>query len=241
MQPPAPPLKRVMDFGDHGQDIKVAQRALHRALGAHARNKKNGRYGVGTVADVIRFQRREGITPARGGIGPKTWKRLWHWVNAPDARIYHNWHVPPVKTPTELNQAEITRAAYWFIAHARTIRYLQTRPIPYWKMDVWNPAILTDCSGSVSMCYYSAGSPDPNGQGYNGLGWTGTLRSNGRWVRPPYQVGDMVHYGSGVGKHVAMVLSYEDDLNFSFGSNPPRLVRRNYRSDFAGVTRHRLV
>lgn len=240
MRPPAPPMKRILDFGDHGQDVKIVQRALHRALGRHAKNKKNGRFGVGTVADTVRFQKREGIHPARGGVGPKTWKALWHWVNAPDAKMYRSFVVPPERTPDQIVQADIVKAAYWFIAHARTIKYAQTRPIPYYKMDRWNPFILTDCSGSVSMHYYSAGAPDPNGQGYNGLGYTGTLRAHGHWVRPPLRTGDMIHYGRGQGKHVAMVLDFEDDVNFSFGSNPPRLVRRHYRGDYYGATRHDL-
>ena len=37
--------------------------------------------------------------------------------------------------------------------------------------------LTTGCSGFVTICFYEAGAPDPNGLDYSGLGYTGTLRS----------------------------------------------------------------
>lgn len=243
----APQLVRTLEYGDHGQDVKVVQRALHRAFPARsarpARNKKNGRYGAGTIADVVAFQKREGIFPASGEVGGKTWRALWKHVNAPDARIYGNFEEPPELTDLDLAMKGFQRFAIWFISHRATIRYRQWRPIPLAKIDVWNPRIDTDCSGSGIMGFRSIGAPDPSGNAYNGAGFTGDLRNHGRWLRKgeQRQVGDAVHYGSGSGLHVGWVVDPEEDDNFNFGSWPPRLRETHYRGDYAGTTRHALV
>ena len=51
-----------------------------------------------------------------------------------------------------------------------------------------------DCSSFVTWCYFAAGAPDPNGNGYNGSGFTGDEVRHGREVRTP-RPGDLVFYG----------------------------------------------
>jgi cell wall-associated NlpC family hydrolase len=72
--------------------------------------------------------------------------------------------------------------------------------------------LTTDCSGFATLCYFLAGAPDPNGNGYDGHGWTGTLLEameniDRRAVLP----GDIVVWGEYPGHHCAIVLEPGDD------------------------------
>ena len=65
----------------------------------------------------------------------------------------------------------------------------------------------TDCSGFVTMMAKWGGAPDPNGLGYNGYGFTGTLLDNMPHIdRQHAKRGDLVVYGDGTGEHVVMLL-----------------------------------
>ena len=68
--------------------------------------------------------------------------------------------------------------------------------------------VSCDCSSFATMVYYMAGAPDPNGLGYDGQGYTGTLlsnRSNVHVMAKDVLPGDLVVYGGGSGEHVAIV------------------------------------
>jgi cell wall-associated NlpC family hydrolase len=84
-----------------------------------------------------------------------------------------------------------------------------------------------DTSSFVTWCYRQAGAPDPNGIGYDGSGFTGTLLAHMRHI-PQSRVrpGDLVVWGSGSGRHVALVVKAgKDPLLASHGSEAgPRLV-----------------
>jgi cell wall-associated NlpC family hydrolase len=72
--------------------------------------------------------------------------------------------------------------------------------------------LATDCSGFVTVCYFLAGAPDPNGRGYDGEGWTGTLLTHMTAIAPDdVQAGDVVVYGDYPGHHAAIVLEPGDD------------------------------
>ena len=66
--------------------------------------------------------------------------------------------------------------------------------------------VTCDCSAWVTLCYNWAGADDPNGQGYNHTGYTGTLLAHGTHI-PLAQVqpGDVVVYGAGTGVHAVLV------------------------------------
>ena len=67
--------------------------------------------------------------------------------------------------------------------------------------------LATDCSGFVTLCYFLAGAPDPNGRGYDGSGWTGTLLERMENVdRQAVGHGDVVVFGEYPGHHCALVL-----------------------------------
>ena len=88
--------------------------------------------------------------------------------------------------------------------------------------------VTADCSAFVTLCYFWAGAPDPNGLNYDHEGYTGTLLAHGIKI-PLEQVlpGDVVVYGPGTGWHTALVIeSGADPLTVSMGKDgDPSLVR----------------
>jgi hypothetical protein len=98
------------------------------------------------------------------------------------------------------------------------------------------------------MIYEAAGFDDPNGRGYDGYGYTGTLVAHGRAVkRSEIQPCDLVFYGSasprpgfpaGAPTHVGMVMDRAGAI-FTFGSDPgPSFRRIDYRSDLHSIRRY---
>jgi cell wall-associated NlpC family hydrolase len=89
--------------------------------------------------------------------------------------------------------------------------------------------ITADCSSAVTYWFYWAGiTMDPNGLGYNGYGYTGTLLSHGTKIdKSSVAPGDVVVYGEGTGDHTALVVEVHgpDILTISHGdSKGPRYV-----------------
>jgi cell wall-associated NlpC family hydrolase len=110
---------------------------------------------------------------------------------------------------------KIVAAARWGIAHEPQIHYGALRPMPLTRAL----PLTTDCSGFVTLCYHLAGAPDPNGLGYNGQGWTGTLLRHLQETGEP-QPGDVVVWGAYPGRHCALLLEPgEDPLLASHGSD----------------------
>ena len=99
-------------------------------------------------------------------------------------------------------RAKIVAAARWGIANEPRIHYGEVRPMPLGRAL----PLTTDCSGFVTLCYYLAGAPDPNGLGYSGYGWTGTLLRHLAETDTP-RAGDIVVFGAYPGKHCAIALA----------------------------------
>ena len=112
-------------------------------------------------------------------------------------------------------RSQIVKWAYWGAAHEPSIHYRESRPMP---LTAGLP-MTTDCSGFVTLCYKLAGAPDPNGLGYNGSGYTGTLLSHGQHIPLAFvQPGDVIVYGPGTGWHTALVVKGgPDPLTVSHG------------------------
>lgn len=110
-------------------------------------------------------------------------------------------------------RVKIVAAARWGIAHEPQIHYGQVRPMPLAR----TLPLTTDCSGFVTLCFFLAGAPDPNGLGYGGQGWTGTLLRHLSPTEAPRR-GDVVVWGAYPGRHCAIVLEPgEDPLLCSHG------------------------
>jgi len=81
-------------------------------------------------------------------------------------------------------------------------------------------SLTMDCSEAVTCLCKWAGLDDPNGNHYNGDGYTGTLLAHlPHYTNPRIaQVGALVVYGPETGHHVSMVLEPgEDPLLWSHG------------------------
>ena len=99
-------------------------------------------------------------------------------------------------------RAKIVGYCDWAVLNADAIHYAQIRPMPAVPRKL---PLTTDCSGFVTLAYRYAGAPDPNGLGYNGYGYTGTLLDHGRKVSSP-QPGDLIIFGNPPGRHVTVYL-----------------------------------
>lgn len=117
---------------------------------------------------------------------------------------------------------KIVAAARWGIANEPRIHYGEARPFPLAR----RLPLSTDCSGFVTLCYWLAGAPDPNGLGYSGAGWTGTLLRHLPETDAPRR-GDVVVWGAYPGHHCALVLQPgEDPLLCSHGQERGPLAIR---------------
>jgi cell wall-associated NlpC family hydrolase len=113
----------------------------------------------------------------------------------------------PSSSPSVVTiRQRIVAAARWGIANEPRIHYGEARPFPLAR----RLPLTTDCSGFVTLCYFLASAPDPNGLGYSGEGWTGTLL---RHLEPTDELraGDVVVWGAYPGHHCAIVLEPGDD------------------------------
>jgi cell wall-associated NlpC family hydrolase len=108
---------------------------------------------------------------------------------------------------------KIVAAARWGIANEPRIHYGEVRPVPLAR----RLPLTTDCSGFVTICFFLAGAPDPNGLGYSGQGYTGTLLEH-LVSTGELKTGDLVVWGAYPGRHCAIVLEPgEDPLLASHG------------------------
>lgn len=116
----------------------------------------------------------------------------------------------------------IVHAAWHDYAHESRIRYRQERPM---RGTIDPGDIYMDCSEAVTRWYRMGGASDPNGAGYDGTGWTGTLKQHGRRVRIP-RLADLVFYPNP--EHIALFVGR--GLVMSMGSDPgPQPLPWRYR------------
>jgi hypothetical protein len=114
-------------------------------------------------------------------------------------------------------------------------KYLQDRPYPdtLWSVAAHNGI---DCSAFVTLVYKEASCDDPNGNDYDGQGFTGTLINHGTPTISP-RPGDLVFYrgrGSDVAPgHVALFVG--NGMVIEIGSNQGvSKLPYNYRTDIVG-------
>ena len=117
---------------------------------------------------------------------------------------------------------KIVAYALWGVANEPSIHYAQVRPYPS------SPRALpmqTDCSGFSTLAYKDAGGPDPNGFGFSGYGYTGTILSACEHIAPSEcKAGDLIVYGPSTGHHVVIATEA--------GSNPMTVSHGQERGPF---------
>lgn len=117
----------------------------------------------------------------------------------------------------------LARMANFLIGEAARIDYVQRRPMQLTRLSFAEVErilrsggrITGDCSESVTALFKWAGCKDPNGNNYNGSGFTGTMLAHLPHYSDPARahVGALCVWGGGSGEHVAMVIQRN-------GSNP---------------------
>jgi len=222
MAHPYVPLIRHLEMGLKGKDVTAVQLALRHA---HMRNHNpTGRYGRATKHQVGEFKRKHNIHEL--GYGSKTHKALWPEFGNIAYRIYKDAY--DRKHTVSLGQ-KVVNVALYGVAHKDVIHYSQGANRMKDFAPPPNVPNYTDCSGFATWCYKCAGAPDPNGFGYNGYGYTGTMLLHGTKVSlSALQKGDLIFYGSPV-SHVTIYAG--SGRAISHGSEiGPILIEALYRS-----------
>lgn len=121
---------------------------------------------------------------------------------------------------TPRRQAAVVECEWW-LKNTAAIHYAQTRPMPLEKAKSHKLPLTTDCSGSVTCIYYTIGAADPNGNDYNGQGFTGTLFANGEAIPLLHlEPGDLVIRSEGdTTEHVYMVMASLGNGDFKLFSH----------------------
>lgn len=138
---------------------------------------------------------------------------------------------------TQAQRDHLHRLMHYLISKEPLIGYQQYRPmttIHYNEAGLRRHldsghSISMDCSESVTLLCKLAGLKDPNGFGYNGYGYTGTLLNH----LPHYSrasnahVGAIAIFGAGTGEHAVMVMERgSDPVVFSHGFSGGPLALR---------------
>ena len=215
---PAPPLKK----GDKGDRVKQLQTALERIKFLSA---ANGSFDDVTQRALGKFQHLWQV-PAQGVYDSATRAALQKALagekpggdahKPPPHKPPPPHHPPPNHDGTV--RGKIIANARWGIANEPRIHYAETRPIPALNSPHHLP-LTTDCSGFATLCYKWAGAPDPNGNGYDGQGYTGTMLGHMHHIpHGAVEPGDLVVFGAAPGNHVCIALNKGGSLLASHGS-----------------------
>jgi hypothetical protein len=100
----------------------------------------------------------------------------------------------------------IVNACQWGIRNRTKISYGQIRPIPV-NLAPFSLPFTTDCSGFVTLMAKWSGNPDPNGNGFDGQGYTGIMLTHLKHIplRKTWR-GDLAVFGAYPGLHVVTLL-----------------------------------
>lgn len=236
---------RSLQVGKRGKDVIGHKRALSRAapdLYPWLGKKFTPYYGPRFAEAIGKWQRRKHMDVTKR-IGPATHTALERARNEAGKAAFDHYAIAlceqycqgQEETPEE---KAIDAGFYWY-GHRWTISYSQARPfqlgLPPWVPTRW------DCSAFVTACYFAAGVKDPNGNAYNGIGYTGTLVQRGTRInKSEARPGDLFFYGFvktprpgfpyGAPTHVAIYVG--DNMVLSNGSFPMGHYDYRYRSDF---------
>lgn len=186
-----------------GPDVK----ALQKLLAPYKPGSADGQYGPHTAAAVARAKWTLGY-PQKQCDEVADAKLIGYLEGTPvPAGFVARQKARKAQAVQTLGlRARIVANARWGITNEPQIHYEQLRPIDGLKAPRKLP-LHTDCSGFSTLCYAWAGAPDPNGLGYSGQGYTGTLLQHMKAIAAEAaQPGDLVVWGPPPGHHVALVL-----------------------------------
>ncbi len=222
----------TLRMGNTGHAVRAMQNEIRRRLGKHGAGLEvDGVYGVDTARHVARWKRGQKIQPDGRIFGSTAWAHLVRKPLAPATLAQLKLAQRP---SAEAVRDKIVAEAMWGVAHEGSLHYRQVRPMAD-SLRSPDAAYRTDCSSFATLCYKAAGADDPNGSGYNGYGYTGTLWVRGAYTSSP-KPGDLAFYGDmgdGMPSHVAVYIGGGQVA--SFGSEPGPVVRTlRYRGDYRG-------
>jgi hypothetical protein len=126
-------------------------------------------------------------------------------------RLLHTHSVTIVPSPKVTVREKFVEMMLWGIAHEPSIHYREARPIPE-GLPIHTYPFVTDCSGWLTLMAKWAGAPDPNGNGFSGEGYTGTMIEHCRHItKEMLRPGDLIVFGAYPGHHVVGVIEPGDD------------------------------
>lgn len=211
----------------HGEDLKPLQTALAKAriyIGPI-----DGIFGQGTADACYRAKYRLGY-PLKAVIRTGG-QDLLNFLNGtkqlPPLYIVRRHARGYGISATDRIRGRIVDYAQWGAENTFQIHYAQVRPMDHLNKVKALPW-YTDCSEFVTTVYHWAGAPDPNGLGYNGYGFTGSMLDHGVSI-PRYQIkpGDVVIWGWAPGHHTAVFVESgekTDPMIVSHGSESGPLL-----------------
>jgi peptidoglycan hydrolase-like protein with peptidoglycan-binding domain len=221
------PFKHAIKAGTRGKDVLAVKRALSKA-GYMQWGGFTPLFGPFAVRATKNFQKAKGL-PVNGHIDGATLKKLAPYFDAYGFLLYTGF--PPGSTVRN----RILAYAIWGYNNRGQMHYSQERPMDLMN-DLYHLPVWNDCSEFATKAYKFAGAKDPNGNGYNGYGFTGTLAQHGRVVDLVHaQIGDLVLYGHAPSfSHVAIYIGKGRVI--SHGSEGgPFLLPIDYRRDRAQI------
>lgn len=225
---PLPRELRLKNPYASGRDVIALQRALAKA-GVRKWGNFTGYYGKGTKTQVGAFQ--EKVHLNRDGVyGIETHKKLARYYDRYGAFLMSEVNKQLASTP----RTKIVAYATFGYNQRYKIHYTQSSLRMYGVRNRVKPPgvpYYEDCSSFSTWCYWGAGAKDPNGLGYNGFGYTGTLSLHGARTKTP-KPGDLAFYGWSPYTHVVVYIG--NGKCISHGSEiGPILLPVYYRSDFS--------
>jgi peptidoglycan hydrolase-like protein with peptidoglycan-binding domain len=229
---------RPLKVGMRGNDVLAMKRALSRA--GYGRWKPFTKLFGGQMEKLLKkFQRDHGLKPVDGIYGPVTHRHLARFYDSYGMKLMNDMHNRlSVQSDPARRMVDAALEIYNFCRLSGRGTYTQSSRrmsivrnrwrVPF-SQKIW---LFEDCSSSVTGACWNAGVPDPNGLGYNGQGYTGTLSVHGFRVMVP-SLGSLGFYGyRHPYTHVVMCVGLNPTIAFSWGSGLPKLLYPSYRSDF---------
>lgn len=231
-------LPRELRQGLKGNDVLAMKRAL--SMANYGRWKPFTKlFGPAYTTHVKNFQRNHGLK-VDGVYGPSSHRILAKYYDSYGMKLMNDAAYQAQMEHDPINQmVSAALHIYNFCRLTGHGTYTQTnRRMSIVKNKMEAPFatrswLYEDCSSSCTGISYMAGIPDPNGLGYDGEGYTGTIAANGFRIPEP-AIGAFGFYGwKWPYVHMVMcVARHPQTLVFSWGSGLPKLLPYNYRSDF---------